>query len=392
MKRNLLFLSVLLLTLSCSNRSKEKNHAVQVIHVDVSVAPQKIDLEDVTENISFIRLETNSNCLIKSINKVEIYKSRIYILESSAFRNLLCFNLQGKFLFKVSGVGQGPGEYQFLTDFTIDKENGCLLLADNFRKIMKFDLEGNYVETYKTDLAINNIYLVDEKENIMAIRGYSAQRDNHYSFVTYSLKDQSILYYKSSDYVNIISSIGSNVFSQSKNGILYSEPFNDTLFYVTKAGMEPCYIIDFGKYTFPIKEYKNEQLRSLIMQFNNSDKKYAGLISNSYESSKCLFFGYDFSGKGLLAIYSTEADKTVSINEIIIKGNSYSKIQAFFKMQQDGTFIAELPAELVSNEDIFMKESQREGYGSYTDITNLTIREDDNPILILGELNFDRLF
>ena len=395
MKKILFLILVLSLISGCGKQSKgdRKSDSVRNINIDLSSNPQKIELTDIYKNPSFIRLETNSSCLIKgNPNKVEIYKNRIYVYDSSNQGKLFCFDMQGKFLFQISERGNGPKEYVFLSDFVIDKENNCLWLGDDARKILKFDLDGNFIERYTTEFSINNLALLDEKENVMAIRlGY--YKGKNYSFVIYSNKDKKILFNKSSSYINIIRSIGSNTFSQSRRNILYTEPFNDTVFTVTKSGMEPYCVVDFGKHAFPKKELENNQLANIVTLLLNPDNKYAGLISKAQETSKFLFFGYDFSGKSRVALHSFESDKTININEISFMGKSFEISKNFFLIQQDEKSISFLPPHLYAENETFPNEN-RQNYGSYSDIEELLphLREDDNVILVIGELNVDGLF
>ena len=393
MKKTLFVITALLLLLRCGDPLKDKNKSIHVhqVNVNLNQNPERIDLMDIVENLSFIQLETNRECLLSRIHKVEVFNNRIYISESGASGKLLCFDLHGKFLFKIGDKGNGPGEYLFLADFAIDKENKCLWLSDNFRKILKFDLDGKFIERYDTDFAMMNLSLLDEKENIMAIRlGY--YKDKDYSFIIYSNKKRKILYHKSSNHINTITTIGGAFLSQSKEKIFYTEPFNDTIFNITKEGIEPYYIINFGKHALPKEELKSDQPKNIITQFLNPDNKYAGFVMNVSKSSDYLLFNYDFSGERYTSIFSSKLDKIITIKEILLIGKSFEASKYFFKYQQNDEYISWLPAHLLTEQSLSKKEKQY--YGKYHEITNLisNLNEDDNPILIFGKFNFDYLF
>jgi len=351
-------------------------------------------LKDIVKNASFTQLETNSNCLISGVSKVEIWNDRIYVYDSGFPGHLHCFDLQGKFLFKVGSVGQGPGEYVSLLDFAIDIENKCLWLGDTANKILKYDLDGNFIEQYSTDFSIKNLCVIDAKENLMAIRlGY--YKDKNHSLIHYSLKEKKILNHKESNIIEISRSVATKTFFKSEERIIYIEPFNDTIFTVTKESIEPYYVVDFGKHKLPKDLFDNPNLKNITMQLKNPDNKYAGLASTPNEIANFLFFVYNYSEKRPTAIYSTEANKLININEISFAGKTFEFSKCSFHTNQGGNqFICFLPAHLLAEENILTKEQSQLGYGNYSDISKLlsNLREEDNPVMVIGELNIDNLF
>ena len=387
------FLSILIIFSGCNKYQKYKGNDTGIIVVDLAENQSIIDLKDITKNITFVQLETNRDCLLSGVSKVEFYNDKIFVYDSRYPGHLYCFDSQGKFLFKVGDSGQGPGEYISLLDFEIDIENKCLWLGDDARKILKYDFDGNFVEHYNTDFSIKNLCIIDAQESLMAIRlGY--YKDNDFSFIIYSIKDREIIYHKKSNIVNIISAIGAKTFYKSEDQIIYTEPLNDTIFTVTKEGMRPYYVIDFGNRKLPKDLFDNPQLRNIITQINNPDNRYAGLVVNPNETANFLFFGYTYSGKGQIAIYSIETNKLINISKISFVGKIFENPKSFFHVQQGNKFISFLPAEQLISENASVKGNLQNGYGSYSDITEIlpNLKEDDNHIMIIGEFDFDKLF
>ena len=234
--------------------------------------------------------------------------------------------------------------------------------------------------------------MVDEQENIMAIRlGYYKEKD--YSFIIYSMNKKKVLYQKESKIINVIITIATNTLYKTKDRVLYTELFNDTIFTVTKDGLTPYYVIDFGKRKLPKDLFDDPQPRGIITQLNNPDNQYAGLVCKPQEVSNYLFFSYDFSGKGYTGIYSIESNQSISMNEITFMGKTVKVDSYLFHIQPDNRFIAFLPAYLFSGKGV-LKNEQEEEYGNYSDITELLpyLKEDDNPIMVTGELVLDNLF
>jgi len=101
---------------------------------------------DVFSAVELVKLETTPGNLIGIIARVIFHKGNYYVLDSRT-QEVLCFNAEGGFLFKISSLGKGPGEYNNITDFTIDRENGKLILLDApSQRVLFFDLEGRHLD------------------------------------------------------------------------------------------------------------------------------------------------------------------------------------------------------------------------------------------------------
>ena len=65
-------------------------------------------------------LEHTDESSIKLVWRVIPYKGRYYIMNGYTDSNVLVFDKQGKFVYKIDKRGQGPGEYISLNDIAID--------------------------------------------------------------------------------------------------------------------------------------------------------------------------------------------------------------------------------------------------------------------------------
>ena len=209
------------------------------------------------------------------------------------------------------------------------------------------------------------------------------------------MNENKILHQKETENIAITRAVTGSFLSKSKEHIMYTEPFNDTIFTVTEKGLAPYYVIDFGKQKLPSEIFDNNpQPREIITKFNNSDSQYASLISNAYENSNYLLFNYRFSGKVQTAIYSITSNKLTNINEFTFMGKALSATGLFFHVKQDNKFVCFLPAGLFAEEGGILEKEVQQGFGRYSDITKQlpVTMEDDNPIMVIGEFNMDNLF
>lgn len=115
------------------------------------------------------------------------YRDNYYIFDGRQ-QEIVCFDRQGRFIFKISKKGRGPEEYSYLGDFNIDPFNGQLLLLVPFGEILYFDPEGRFLS--KTRLpqeikAYNEVYALNRDELLFV----SAAQ---YGAVIYSRPDNKI--------------------------------------------------------------------------------------------------------------------------------------------------------------------------------------------------------
>ena len=68
------------------------------------------------------------------------------------------------------------------------------------------------------------------------------------------------------------------------------------------------------------------------------------------------------------------------------------KVKNFFHYKQDNKVICFLPAYLLTDKIVVSKNGH--GFGSYSDINDLMsdLSAEDNPIMVIGDYNFDSLF
>ena len=73
----------------------------------------------------------------------------------------------GKFIRKIGGQGQGPGEYLRISDFCVDPVSKHIFLLDNSKacKVLKYGTDGQFIEKFSlnTKYRYNNIALSDNK-------------------------------------------------------------------------------------------------------------------------------------------------------------------------------------------------------------------------------------
>jgi hypothetical protein len=128
--KNIFFILVCYLVFGCTNQKKNTIVADNIIYFDSQKCVQKFDLKNITDStFQIFPLETNDDCLISKIDKIEIKDNRIYIMDKLA-QSVYIFDMTGKYLNKINSRGQGPGEYVNLSYMTVT--DNSVIVIDHF--------------------------------------------------------------------------------------------------------------------------------------------------------------------------------------------------------------------------------------------------------------------
>jgi hypothetical protein len=125
---------------------KKQNESTDIEYIDIN-SPEKINFTDLFKEYHLIFPETNDSSLFGlEIQRIERFKDKIYLLnQKQSGKNILCFDINGRFLFAIDRMGYGPGEYTYLENFFIDtKYNKIILVCENTTWFY-FDLDGNFL-------------------------------------------------------------------------------------------------------------------------------------------------------------------------------------------------------------------------------------------------------
>ena len=163
-KRTIIIITSIACFFSCTFKSKltTDNLVNGLYEVDLENIPKDTDdtlfYSSVYKGIKTILLETNETCLIGGINKMHIHDDLIIILDRRYARSLYVFDKNGRFIRKIGSVGNGPGEYVEVTDFTIDKENNTIYLFDTMMgRINKYDFAtGRFINVINLNPSIES--------------------------------------------------------------------------------------------------------------------------------------------------------------------------------------------------------------------------------------------
>lgn len=161
MKKIALLLSLISILFSCSE-VKEKKEEKILLQVG-KVQEKKCKLSELLESVELIPLETTDSCLIGgNRNKNIVYKESVYICSGE---EIFKFHKDGKFIRKLSGLGNGPSDYLSINDFdVIERNNNVEVWISHSKGISRYDdVTFDFLGIIKTEYApLQFKYLSDE--------------------------------------------------------------------------------------------------------------------------------------------------------------------------------------------------------------------------------------
>lgn len=113
---------------------------------------QEPKLSYFTDEITYVKLETNEDCLIGRIGQVKRVNDKLVILDLSTHK-ILVFSDKGKFLNQIGRKGKGPGEYLDIRNgFAIDPLTNDVIIVNKARKVLiRYRLDGEFLGEIKLD-------------------------------------------------------------------------------------------------------------------------------------------------------------------------------------------------------------------------------------------------
>lgn len=175
---------------SCDRRGKndivspiDKNDSLYIIDIDNITKDKYVNFSSYFKSAKTIILETNENCLINNVSNIRVVDDFIIIVDNDQHPGgIFVFDKTGHFIHKIGKVGQGPGEYVYVTDVSIDFNKKELYLFDSYNdRINRYDIKTarfiSSMNIHDNGLGISYINFIDNEIFANAIP-YSKTEDS----------------------------------------------------------------------------------------------------------------------------------------------------------------------------------------------------------------------
>ena len=253
-------------------------------------------LSTLTEDIEYIKLETNQQTLLTHLRHIDFQKDKIIV---SDYRKCLLFSRKGEFVRPIGRNGRGEGEYSFNSSISFAANGEEVFIQDSrnllsfsgngdfeFKINLPFSMQGKEFLPICSWLPVNDSVFIGQMPNSTGKEKYKAVIFNKkgriiHQFPNYIHFDRRMPYFGNNDYhTNIYKFDGE---------ISFKEMMNDTLFRLRDEKLIPAYVFQLGKFSLPKQE------RGLDMELYIKNLKNYILLWNVFESSDYFILECDFN-------------------------------------------------------------------------------------------------
>ncbi|TKG94556.1 6-bladed beta-propeller [Puteibacter caeruleilacunae] len=246
--KTLTYTLMLLLVIACVKQ--EQQIADNVGTIQFKFDGKNPAYDEVFSKTEVIPLETNEDCLINTINQMEVWDGKFFILDWKQ-NTLLVYSDQGKYLNKIGSIGRGPGEYIRPRYFFIDKEKKLVNIFDApMKKLMCFRQTGELINEIHLDHYLSTVGKTAKGYWGFCSNVTNVDVDNEASkyvkFMTFNEKGDVEKYVKGGKCIDQICYSNGYATNATKEGVSFVEPFARNIYSMKDGAITVKYKIDYS--------------------------------------------------------------------------------------------------------------------------------------------------
>jgi hypothetical protein len=378
--------------ISCKNGNQK---VVSDTKID-GTAPKKIEvvangsflIDSLLHSPTFIRLETNSNCLIGNIDKLICADSLFFVVDKRIAKAVFVFDWNGRFVNKIATRGRGPGEFTEIWDVNVDtKAKTIALLDEKIRKINYYSYDCHYLDykripfiffgfqniddntiAYYTNRAPNgrmpaindNLFVIAQKNNKVKSKAFPLtenEKNNTFNFETFNAP---------------LWKFGQRVY--------FNPRFSDTIYRVFPDSLKAEFVVKMDK-TIPVDSWAEMDDRN----FRLAKKKYNYLNGDFLDTEKLTYINMSTPTGRVHAFYSKTNKQTFSGRDFSASNPFFSYFDLPLATLSDNTFVVVSSAKnILDLKNITLVSLQHHNDDIKRELNVFDkLTDQDNPVLVL---------
>jgi hypothetical protein len=347
------------------------------------------NMNEFVDSVLYVPLETTDESLIGEITQVEYFDGKYFVLDGNQAQALFVFDSTGRYLWKISRIGGGPGEYISLSEFSIDYQSKHIhLLSLNPVKVLEFDFQNNLIATLSPSFYPHSFRYLPNDSSYLFYNSYDNNREkltNEYNLIATDKNMKITRGYipydsKSTSNTRYVPRVPSNYYWYGREVRLIDE-VSHAIYRIVADSLHVCYRFNFGSYAFDksrvaepaddFAKYMHDKKPSSISAVSETPQ----FLYFTIHGDKKVIFGYYSKDKQqLTAGYSVQCDnlKIVSPKVYSAQANRFISVidpETITRVKDEWWSL--LPA--TTQQQMMMDGKLRQIYAEY--------RYDDNPVL-----------
>jgi len=194
--------------------------------------------------------------MIGESGKPVLLKDSFIFISAGSRRNYYVFDRNGKFLNPIGTIGKGSGEYLLASDVFLNQDKPTIFIAD-FRSILEYEFNGNFVGSFqKPRLDGETLWDCSYVGGNLFVGQFYYDGKCKYKYALFDRNGNIIKGFPSHYFFNRDRESASTFERALKparvdDRMYLMDYVNDTIYCLTNAALQPAYIFDFGKYSYP---------------------------------------------------------------------------------------------------------------------------------------------
>lgn len=234
------FVIALLFCFSCGTK---KENDFKSLTLQVDLREQSVSWAELFSHAEIIPLETQDSCLIMDIEKLILHEGQLYVFDQRK-PAVYAFDENGKFLREITEKGEGPGEYQAITDIMLDEMNERIVLLCPFGNILIYDMEGGFLEQKVLPMKPNYYSINSLSDSALVL--WSCVDENETGISVIDKSSMGIIY--ETWHNDRMLDMGlMKPFYQYGSENYFSTAYQNAVYHIGNDSLECSYIWDFGK-------------------------------------------------------------------------------------------------------------------------------------------------
>ena len=281
-------------------------------------------LSDIVKDVEYVKLETQDNILVGSINQLKRTEKFVFIYSRNQ-NHVMMFDTSGKFIRKIGRVGQGPGEIANIHCFTVSDSLVFIYPFGHNGSLIGYDMRDNrFVRRISLKRPAFHSNMIDVMGDCLVYYPGTVPNGNERIFITAcvvngkgeTLMEQIPYLPAGGDKSEMNLSSDASWIYQGRSNV-YSQ-INDTIYGITCDSIYPRYHLSLGKYGLPLGRYdvKDLGLKDFIM------------MQSVCENKECLLFKFSYNKKMWFSRYDKKTEKIDSWEQTPLKGIGWMAIES----------------------------------------------------------------
>ena len=412
--------------ISCNNNTVVTNKVDPNVYngkqIDVDLTNNNICYSSTLyDTISYIKLETNPNCVIGVIDNILHINNKFVIVDMTVAKSIFLFDSNGRFIKKIGVTGRGPQEYDSPDGVVYNKyRDEIIVWCNNLKKLLTYKLDGSFVSEIKLDWYIYALSVYDKNTLLLYFNNVvqsTLSKKDAFNFLFIDLKGNIIA---KQAQIEIKPDMFSGPCKYSlisyKDFTLFTFPYENTIYTVYKdSSMVAKYFVNYGERNIPNDLTTGKTFRQVNNELTKMD---VGILVKFLEADSFIYLASRYKKTGIYSIYNKNSQSVLSydkeINDLntmfpspiitsissdsligFCESNQFTSLQKIYKKIAGDD--KKIKAIIKERFEVIPKNKLTSNYLKAIDNANLhlrradisfvnTINENDNPIIFIGQL------